>query len=266
VSRGDQPLKNLPLMPGFAGKYIRVTVQPKVEISETGEAISAISDAPIAASAIPSPNVSLKARNLVTNPDNSYVSGLWTLKGPWSVADDPEFVDGYGVRSGNRPASLLYQEDRERGDMQIDLVMTPDKREGQGFSVPGSPSENGPRNLHSDVYIKYDPRTQNGYALRYWRTTQSSSKCMFQLYKIADGIGSPIDDHQALSGVLKPNTTMTLKVTGNKLTVDAANTENDGSLHLEGTITPNRFGGGGVFWPGGSANTYSSIDISYPRN
>jgi len=266
VSRGNQPLKILPLMGGFAGKFIRAVVQPKVEISEAGEAVYAISDRPIGESAIPSANVSLKPRSLVTNPDNSYVSGLWTILGPWSVASEPEFVDGYGVRSGSGPASLLYQDDAKRGDMQIDLVMTPDKREGQGFSIPGSPSENGPRNLHSDIYIKYDPRTRNGYALRYWRTTQSSSKCMFQLYRIADGVGSPIDDRQVLSGVFKPNTTMTLKIAGDKFVVDAANTEHDDSLHLEGTIAPNRFGGGGVFWPGGSANTYSRIDISYPRH
>ena len=265
VSRGNRPLKTLPLMRGFAGKFIRAAVQPKVEISEPGKPVYAISDGPITASAIPSADVSLKSRSLVTNPDNSYVSGLWTVIGPWSVGDGPEFVDGYGVRSGNGPASLLYQEDGERGDMQIDLVMTPDKREGQGFSVPGSPSENGPRNLHSDVYIKYDPRTRNGYALRYWRTTQSSSECMFQLYKIVDGVGSPIDDRQVLSGVFKPNTTMTLKSTGNKLAVDAMNSESDDRLHLEGTA-PNRFGGAGVFWPGGSANTYSRIDISYSRN
>ena len=144
--------------------------------------------------------------------------------------------------------------------------MTPDKTAGQGFSVPGAPSETGPRNLHSDVYIKYDPRTKNGYALRFWRTTQSSSKCMFQLYKIVNGIGSPIDDRQVLSGVLKPNTTMKLRIAGEKFTVDAGNTADGETLHLEGSVIQNRFGGAGVFWPGGSANTYSRIDISYFGN
>jgi hypothetical protein len=263
VSRGNQPMKTLPLMPGFAGKFIRVTVQPKVEISEAGAAVHAISAAPIAESDIPSANVSMNFRNLVADPNESYLGGLWTILGPWTVAAEEELVNGYGVRSGNGPASLLYQEDTERGDMQLNIVMTPDKTAGQGFSIPGSPSETGARNLHSDVYIKYDPRTKNGYALRFWRTTLSSSKCMFQLYKIVDGIGSPLDDKQVLSGVLKPNTTMTLRITGDKFIVDAINTENDDNLHLEGTITPNRFGGAGVFWPGGSANAYSRIDITY---
>jgi hypothetical protein len=264
ISRGNQPLKSLRLLPGFAGKFIKVAVQPKIEISEPAPAVFAISAAPIAASAILSANVSLNFRNLATTPDESYAHGLWTILGPWTVAAEKELVNGYGALSGNGPASLLYQEDVERGNMQLDLVMTPDKTAGQGFSVPGSPSETGRNNLHSDVYIKYDPRTKNGYALRFWRTTQSSSKCMFQLYRIVNGIGSPIDDHQVLSGVLKPNTTMTLKIIGDKFTVNAVNSENDDNLHLEGTITPNRFGGGGVFWPGGSANAYSRIEISYP--
>ncbi len=264
VSRGNDPLKTLPLMRGFAGKFIRVVLRPKVEISEVGPEVVAISTAPVPKSAISTPNASLNARNLVTDPDESYADGLWTMVGPWTVDAQPEFVNGYGVRSGNGPASLLYQDDIERGDMQIDLVMTPDKTAGQGFSIPGSPSESGPRNLHSDVYIKYDPRTKNGYALRFWRTTLSSSKCMFQLYKVVNGIGSPIDSQQVLSGVLKPNTTMTLKITGDKFVVDAVNSENDAPLHLEGLITPNRFGGAGVFWPGGSANVYSRFEISYP--
>ncbi len=266
VSRGNQPLIELPLMPGVAGKFLKAAVQPKVEISEPGPEVSAISSTPVAASSIPAANVSLNARNLVTDSDASPTSGLWTVLGPWSVDTQPEFVGGYGVRSGDGPASLLYQEDTPRGDAQVDLTMTPDKTAGQGFSIPGSPSEAGPRNLHSDVYIKYDPRTKNGYSLRFWRTTQSATKCMFQLYKIVDGIGSPIDDRQVLSGVLRPNTMMTLKITGNKFVADASNTENIDPLHLEGTITPNRFGGAGVFWPGGSANVYSRLEISYPKN
>jgi hypothetical protein len=88
---------------------------------------------------------------------------------------------------------------------------------------------------------------------------------MFQLYKIVDGVGSPIDDKQVLSGVFKPNTIMTLKIIGNMFTVDASHNANDEKLHLEGTITPNRFGGAGVFWAGGSANVYSRIDISYSK-
>jgi hypothetical protein len=252
-------------MPGFAGKFLKVTVQPKHPLSEPGPAVSTVSASPIAARDIPTPNISMNFRNFVATPDSSFTSGLWTILGPWSVDAAEELINGYGVRSGGRAASLLYQEDVERGDMQIDLVMTPDKTAGQGFSIPGSPAETGERNLHSDVYIKYDPRTKNGYALRFWRTTQSSSKCMFQLYRIVDGIGSPIDDTQVLSGVFRPNIKMTLKVVGSKLTVDASNDAGVDKLHLEGTIAPNKFGGAGVFWPGGSANVYSRINISYPK-
>lgn len=266
ISRGNRPLTTLALMPGFAGKFLKVSVRPKVEISEAGPEVSAISSAPVAASAIPSADVSLNARNLVTDAGTTYETGLWTVIGPWTVENEPEFVNGYGARSGNGPASLLYQPDAARGDMQVELVMTPDKTAGQGFSIPGSPSETGARNLHSDVYIKYDPHTKNGYALRFWRTTQSATKCMFQLYRIVDGIGAPLDDRQVLSGVLRPNTTMTLKITGDKFVVDAKNTENIDALHLEGTVAPNKFGGAGVFWPGGSANVYSRLDISYPKN
>lgn len=166
------------------------------------------------------------------------------------MAAEEELINGYGARSGNGPASLLYQEDVERGDMQIDLVMTPDKTAGQGFSIPGSPAETGPNNLHSDVYIKYDPRTKNGYALRFWRTTLSASKCMFQLYKIVDGIGSPIDDKQVLSAVLKPNTTMTLRIAGDKFTVDAVDTGKDEPLHLVGTSSPTVSAAPASFGPG----------------
>jgi hypothetical protein len=150
--------------------------------------------------------------------------------------------------------------------MQVSLTMTPEKTAGSGFGSPGSP-EDGDRVQKSDIYIKYDPRTKTGYSLRYWRTTQSTEKCMFQLYRIDGGVGTPLNDTQVLTGVFKPNTELTMRVTGDRLTVEARNTEDAETLTLEGTIVPSEFGGAGVAWygtvPRGNSNVYSKIEISY---
>ena len=87
---------------------------------------------------------------------------------------------------------------------------------------------------------------------------------MFQFYKIENGAGSPLDDQQVLTGVFKPTTRLTLKVTGNTLTATASNNVDREVLSLTGTIAPNRFGGAGVNWPRGSTNIYSRLEISYP--
>jgi hypothetical protein len=263
VSRGNQPLKTLPLTPGYVGKYLKATVQPKHNISDPGPEVQAMSAKPVAAADIRSTAVLPNFRNFVPDTNDTYVSGLWTVLGTWAVVPGDNFMNGYGIRPGTQ-AYLLYQRDADCGDMQVDLVMASEKA-GQGFAVPGSPADSGPHNLHADMYIKYDPRTRNGYALRIWRTTQSADKCMFQLYKIENGAGSALDNRQVLSGVFKTTTHMTLKATGTNLTVSATNDVDKETLALEGTIAPNRFGGAGVFWPGGSSSTvYSRIEISYP--
>jgi len=263
VSRGYQPLASLPLTSGYVSKYLLVAIQPKHSISDPGPPVTAITAAPIAAADIPSLNVSPNFRNFSTAVNESYVSGMWTVTGTWASVTGDAYVNGYGIRPSTA-AYLLYQQDADCGDMQVDLTMYPEKTEGTGFSVPGSPAESGTRNLHSDIYIKFDPRTRNGYALRFWRTTQSAAKCLYQLYKIENGVGTPLNDQQVLTGVFKPTTHLTIKVTGTILTVTAKNDVDNETLSLQGTITPNRFGGAGVFWPGGSANTYSQFAITYP--
>jgi len=59
-----------------------------------------------------------------------------------------------------------------------------------------------------------------------------------------------------------------MKVVGDHLTVEAHNSTNAETLSLEGTITPNDFGGAGVAWygtvPRGNSNVYSKFEISYP--
>ena len=261
VSRGNKPLITLPLTPGYVGKYLKATIQPKCNISDPGPAVQAMSATPIAAADVRN-TISPNFRNFVTGTNDTYVSGLWTVIGNWAVVTGDNYVNGYGIRPTG-PGYLLYQQDADCGDMQVDLVMASEK-EGQGFSVPGSPVENDPHSLYGDIYIKFDPRTRTGYSLRLWRTKQSANKCMFQLYKIENGVGSPLNVQKVLSGVFKTTTHMTLKVTGTTLAVLATNDVDNETLSLEGTIAPNRFGGAGLYWPRGSSTIYSRMEISYP--
>jgi MYXO-CTERM domain-containing protein len=267
TSRDGLPLKSHALTEGDVGQLIRVGVQPKHNVSDPGPAVFAISDKPIAACDVASTTVSPNFRNFVTTADASYVSGLWTVIGTWTVQAGTTLVNGYGVRVGSQGAALLYQDDTRRGDMQVAVTMTPEKTSGAGFGSPGS-SADGANVQKSDIFIKYDPRTQTGYSLRFWRTTQSASACLFQLFRIDNGIGTPLNDTQVLTGVFRDNTELVMKVTGDQLTVEGHNTANGETLSLAGTITPNDFGGAGVAWGGtvsrGNSNVYSKLEISYP--
>jgi len=263
VSRGEPPIRTLALTPGHVGKFIRVDLTPRCGFSHPGKTVSAIAASPIRKADITTATVSPDFRTFVETPNDSFVSGLWTVTGTWSIVAREDLEGGYGIQPDS-PGMLLYQEDAECGDMRVDLVMTPHKTAGQVFSVPGSPEDSGPRSLYADLFIKYDPRTRNGTSLRIWRTTQSAAKCMFQFYKIVDGAGSPLDDRQVLTGVFKGTTRLTLKVVGTTLTATASNNVDQETLSLEGTIPPNRFGGTGMAWPRGSAAVCSRFEISYP--
>jgi hypothetical protein len=234
-------------------------------------------------------------RNFVPTENSAIENGEWTVIGTWTPVTGDNFVNGYGLRisglagtaprgGGTQPeqpvivngvrvanpyAALLYQNDKPAGDMMVKVVMSPDKTAGQGFALSGSPDD-APRMERADIFIKYDPRTRTGYSLRFWRTIESSGKCVFQLYKIDDGVGRPLNDQQDVTGVFKPDTTITLSVVGTRFTAKGSNTKDGDTLSLEGTITPNPFGGAGAFWSGGvtigNSNVYSEFEISYPGN
>ena len=269
VSRDNQPLTTYTLTPGDVGNFIRVGIQPKHNVSNPGPAVFATTTQPIAACDLGSTTVSPNFRNFVATENPSYVSGLWTVIGTWTVQPGDTLVNGYGARAGSQGAQLLYQDDTKHGDMQIAVTMTPEKTAGSGFGSPGSGAD-GTTVQKSDLCIKYDPRSQTGYCLRYWRTTQSTTQCMFQLYRIDQGVGSPLNDTQVLTGVFKPNTELVMKVAGDHLSVSASNDVDGQMLALDGTIAPNDFGGAGVTWDGtvptGNSNVYSRFEISYPND
>ena len=270
VSRGSMPLRQLTLLPGFAGKYVEAAIQPECNISDAGPETDAISAKPIRAGVIDHDIINPDFRNFAVTPESDYVNGLWTVLGTWTSSTGDNLVNGYGLRVASQGAELLYQNDSPTGDMRVKVVMTPEKTAGQGFGIAGSPDDNaGPRNQKADIFIKYDPRTRSGYSLRFWRTIQAADKCMFQLYQIVDGIGHPVNDPQQLTGVFKPNTTIELSISGRRFTATGSNSTDKDTLSLEGTIDPNKYGGAGIAWTGsvpyGNSVVISEFEISYPK-
>ncbi len=77
VNRGNVSLRTYTLVPGNTGKYLRAGVQPKVDISDPGPEVFAISSRPIAASDIKSTTVSPDFTNFVTTANRAgmYWSG-----------------------------------------------------------------------------------------------------------------------------------------------------------------------------------------------
>ncbi len=267
VSRDNVPEAHVALVPGFAGRYLRVGVRPRHDISEPGPEVFATAAQPIARDDVAGATITIAPRAFVEAPTTTFVSGTWNVQGTWRTAADDQYVGGYGIFGTSADASLVYQHDQPVERMSIRLVITPDKATGQSFAIPGSPADTH-SGLNSDIYIKYDPRTKTGYSLRAWRTTQSATQVMFQFFRHVNGVSTPLDSHQVLTGVLKPNATLRVSVDGTEISADGRNETDGDTLTLRGTIEPNAFGGAGVRWPGSagvnSRNIFSVIEIAYP--
>lgn len=268
VSRNDVPLRQYTLTAGDVGKYIEAAIEPKTNISEPGPAVMAITARPVTAEALTAKMLSPEFRNFVETENATYASGMWTVLGAWTVSTGENLVHGYGLRVSSQGSALLYQNDAKTDAMQVKVVLTPEKTQGQGFGIAGVPDDSaGERNQKADIYIKYDPRTKNGYSLRFWRTIQSAEKCMFQLYQVVDGVGHPVSDEQQLTGVFKPNTTIILAYANGVLTAKSSNAKDAATLSLSAKVTPNPFGGTGVKWTGsvpfGNSVVVSLFKITY---
>ena len=152
VSRGNLPLKSYMLTAGDVGKYLRVTMRPKHNISDPGEEVVAIASKPIAAADVKTTTINPNFRNFVEAENKTYENGEWTVLGTWTPSVADGLVNGYGLRVSNPPgampnpaalagrapnphSALLYQNDAKVGDMRVKVVMTPEKTAGQGFGI-----------------------------------------------------------------------------------------------------------------------------------
>ena len=273
ISNGNVPLQTYTLQLGDVGNYLQATIQPKVNISNAGTLVTVNATTPVALSNIVSTTVSPNFMNFPPTAESAYVSGYWTVLGTWTSEAQPTgstFVNGWGLRVAAQESSLLYQQDGACGDMQLSLVMSPEKTAGQGFGSPGSgtDSQTGAVVQNADIYIKYDPRTQNGYSVRWWRSGAVANTTVWQLYQHVAGVGSPVNGTQVTTGVFKPNTYLTASIIGGIFSVNAYNNVDGLTMALQGSVSENTYCGSGTRWsgtvPSGNSNVYSLFQISYP--
>jgi len=129
--------------------------------------------------------------------------------------------------------------------MSVSLTVAPAKSSGQGFgSATGQ---------YMDLFIKYDTQTLSGYGLRILRTPKYGDAVDFVLMRYENGVSSELTAPVS-SDAYRTNCTITVTVSGNKLTAGAvtdtpARTERDQVqpyVNLETEIIPNSFGGTGI--------------------
>jgi hypothetical protein len=268
------PLQTYTLQLGDVGMFLKATVTPQADISNPGTAMSVVATTPITLSNIVSSTVSPNFGNFPVAPEAAYVPGYWTVDGTWTNEAQPvgsTFDNGWGIRVASQGAAIYYVNPGPVGDMEVSVLMSPEKTAGQGFGSPGSGADSTPTAIvqNADIYIKYDPSTGNGYSVRWWRTTTSSTETMWQLYQHVGGVGSPVPNSTpaVLTGVFFPNTTINLSIIGTTFTVTASNTQNSNTLFLQGTVASNTYGGAGTRWsgtvPSGNSVAVSYFNISY---
>lgn len=255
VSRLNKPVKKYNLTAADNGYYILAEIAPRHNRSFTGEARKTMTKTPV--------SITSKVKTLTTDfvnfPSCSQTEirpGFWTVDA-FKPADTAEFeweadaengwyygegMDGAagltGLIQASKGARLLYQPlEGVYGDMSLSMDVDPCKTAGQGFgSATGQ---------YMDVYIKFDPVTLTGYALRIIRTPKTDKAVCFMLMQYENGIATPITD-SVTATCYRRGCKINLSADGNQLTASVTNPDYDDDVNLKAEIAPNEFGGVGV--------------------
>ena len=266
VSRFNKPDYEYILTAGDIGYFIMVSVSPKHIRCKPGEPVGAITSHAITSSDVKSNNkiLNVDVNTMSTKYQPQARPGFWALDcfAPpdtydWTAdnSHDPWYVgagvDGAandtGLVQANKGARLRYTPvGSDFGDMQISFTAVPAKTAGQGFSSA--------RSQYMDVFIKFDTKTLNGYALRLIRTTKYGDAIDFILMKYENGTAVPISDSVSAS-CYRPNCHISIAIQDDKMIVDADNPteyyvdpatpEVVRRVHLEAKINKSNLGGFG---------------------
>ncbi|MEJ0084947.1 MAG: bacterial Ig-like domain-containing protein [Pseudomonadota bacterium] len=169
----------------------------------------------------------------------SWVPGTGT---PWTyVLGDRDGAMGVpGLRTATQGARLLYQPQGSFANMSMTVDLTPEKIGGQGF---GSATDQ-----YLEAYIKWDPTTQTGYALRFQRLAtdplngnlpipSSGNSVRVSMIEYVNGVRTILPGCYTESSVYLPGAQFTFKLVGNVLTADVT-TESEQNNTQEGYLLP----------------------------
>lgn len=287
VSRVNQPLKVYSLSTGDIGYYLIAKVRPRHLTSYAGPVVE-VKSRKIKASDVVTSNISSDFKNLVIE-SNAARPGFWSFdtyrpidlsldfkwepdaNSGWTYGNGSAGTAGrLGLSTTGRGARILYAQVAGFDDMSLDLELSPQKASGQGFgSATGQ---------YLDIYIKFDPKTLTGYALRIQRTPLHAEGVQFTLYQLDNGLGKPISQH-AYSSAFLPGCKVQLSIIGNRFTakVNTSSLQQQSQIdkelahevNLSADITVNSFGGFGIQHTGsvsaGNQVMLENISIQYPN-
>ncbi|KAF7599500.1 MAG: hypothetical protein CGU28_01320 [Candidatus Dactylopiibacterium carminicum] len=157
----------------------------------------------------------------------SDITQAWTpsTSTPWAyvVGNRDGAVGVRGLRTATQGARLLYQPQGSFSDMSLTMELTPEKIAGQGF---GSATDQ-----YLEVYIKWDPATQTGYALRFQRLSKdplngdqaipsSGNSTRVSMIEYVNGTRTILPNSYVESSVYMPGARLVFKLVGNVLSAD----------------------------------------------
>ncbi|WP_422016383.1 hypothetical protein [Roseateles sp.] len=243
VTTRNEPYKNYRLSAGDIGKYLTAVITPRYEFSAAAtSAIEVSIPRAIVAADVTHPNViATNFANItwtghaLNQPDVWYadtikptdVNQAWVPSNaaPWAyvVGDRDGALGVAGLITATQGARLLYQPQGSYSDMTLALDLTPEKIAGQGF---GSATDQ-----YLEVYIKWDPLTQTGYALRFQRLASdplngnqpipsSGNSVRVSMLEYVNGNRTILPGAYVESSVFTPGTHVVFKLVGNVLTAD----------------------------------------------
>lgn len=285
VTRAGHRETTYTLSGGEVGSYLMAVIQPKHKRSDPGEPKTVYSNLPVTEKDISGFRMDTDFHNIPADPQPLMLPGTWTLDGYFAPecydeartppvarysakADSWTYAAGSrggvgGLEQTQRGARLFYTPvGSSFGDMSVRALFAPRKTAGEGF---GSATDQ-----FLDVFVKFDPATMSGYALRIERLTPTeiaelgyngdgaTSGCAFSLIRYDSGKATVLT-RKLMSSAFMAECLVAMKIAGERLVASVTSTAESRSgdlygylreVHLEAKIEENGFGGTGMLFTG----------------